>query len=255
MDPSPTDADIPPAAPALAVARLSFAYGARRVLQDVDFRVMPGEFAVLLGPNGAGKSTLFALLTRLFDARPPGSIRIFGTALRDAPGMALARLGVVFQQPTLDPDLSVIENLLYHGALHGLRRAEARRRALHELARLEMADRAGSTVRALSGGQRRRAEVARALLTRPRLLLLDEATTGLDLPSRLAVRRHIRGLCAEEGLAVLWATHLIEEVPEEARVVMLADGQVRAEGRVAEVLAQAGAPDLPEAFARLTAPR
>lgn len=241
------------AAPALELSQLSFAYGAREVLHAVGFRVMPGEFAVLLGPNGAGKSTLFALVTRLFDARRPGSVRIFGAEMREAPGAALARLGVVFQQPTLDPDLSVIENLLYHGALHGLPRAEARRRAMHELARIELADRAGSTVRALSGGQRRRAEVARALLTRPSLLLLDEATTGLDLPSRMAVRRHVRELCATEGLAVLWATHLIEEVPEEARVIMLAAGRVQAEGSVPEVLAQAGVPDLPAAFARLTA--
>ncbi|RAI57338.1 ATP-binding cassette domain-containing protein [Roseicella frigidaeris] len=241
------------ATPALELSQLSFAYGARQVLHAVGFRVMPGEFAVLLGPNGAGKSTLFALVTRLFDARRPGSVRIFGAEMREAPGAALARLGVVFQQPTLDPDLSVIENLLYHGALHGLLRAEARRRAMHELARVELADRAGSTVRALSGGQRRRAEVARALLTRPSLLLLDEATTGLDLPSRMAVRRHVRELCATEGLAVLWATHLIEEVPEEARVIMLAAGRVQAEGSVPEVLAQAGAPDLPAAFARLTA--
>jgi ABC-2 type transport system ATP-binding protein len=240
--------------PALEVARLSFAYGPRRALHEVALRVMPGEFAVLLGPNGAGKSTLFALITRLFDAPAPGSVRIFGTELRAAPGAALARLGVVFQQPTLDPDISVIENLLYHGALHGLPRAESRRRALHELGRLELADRAGSTVRALSGGQRRRAEVARALLTRPSLLLLDEATAGLDMSSRAAVRRHVRVLCATEGLAVLWATHLIEEVPEEARVIMLAEGRVRAEGTVPEVLAQAGAADLPDAFSRLTAP-
>jgi len=241
------------APPALGVARLSFAYGARQVLHDVEFRVMPGELAVLLGPNGAGKSTLFALITRLFDAPAPGSVRIFGTEMREQPGAALARLGVVFQQPTLDPDISVIENLLYHGALHGLPRAESRRRALHELDRVELADRADSAVRALSGGQRRRAEVARALLTRPSLLLLDEATTGLDMPSRAAVRQHVRGLCAGEGLAVLWATHLIEEVPEEARVIVLANGHVRAEGTVPEVLAQAAAVDLPAAFTRLTA--
>lgn len=244
----------PAAAPALEVSRLSFAYGARRVLHEVGFRVMPGEFGVLLGPNGAGKSTLFALITRLFDAPPPGSVRIFGAAMRETPRAALARLGVVFQQPTLDPDISVIENLLYHGALHGLPRAEARSRALHELGRVELADRIRDRVRDLSGGQRRRAEVARALLTRPALLLLDEATTGLDLPSRLAVRRHVRELCRTEGLAVLWATHLIEEVPEEARVVMLAEGRVRAEGPVQQVLTQAGARELTEAFAALTAP-
>ncbi|WP_240756874.1 ATP-binding cassette domain-containing protein [Roseicella aquatilis] len=242
-----------PGAPALEVTGLSFAYGPRRVLHEVGFRVMPGEFAVLLGPNGAGKSTLFALVTRLVDAPPPGEVRIFGLALRRAPGGALARLGVVFQQPTLDPDISVIENLLYHGALHGLSRADARRRAMRELERVELLDYLDRPARALSGGQRRRAEVARALLTRPSLLLLDEATTGLDQASRAALRAHVRGLCAQEGLAVLWATHLIEEVPEEARVVLLAEGRVRAQGTVPEVLAQAGAPGLPEAFTRLTA--
>jgi ABC-2 type transport system ATP-binding protein len=241
------------AAPALEVSRLSFAYGPRRVLHDVGFRVMPGEFAVLLGPNGAGKSTLFALITRLFDAPAPGNVSVFGAAMRHAPGAALARLGVVFQQPTLDPDLSVMDNLLYHGALHGLARTEARQRALHELGRAGLGDRSGDRVRALSGGQRRRAEVARALLTRPALLLLDEATTGLDVPSRATLRKHVRALCAAEGLAVLWATHLIEEVPEEARIVILAEGRVRAEGTIPEVLAQASVDSLADAFARLTA--
>ena len=243
----------PPIA-ALEVSGLSFAYGRRRVLHEVGFRVMPGEFAVLLGPNGAGKSTLFALVTRLFDAPPPGRVAVFGVSLRDAPGAALARLGVVFQQPTLDPDLTVRDNLLYHGALHGLPRAEAAARAARELDRLGIGERAGDRVRALSGGQRRRAEVARALLTRPALLLLDEATTGLDAASRAALRTHVRGLCAGAGLAVLWTTHLIEEVPEEARVILLAEGRVRAQGSVPEVLALAAAPSLPEAFSRLTAP-
>ena len=215
---------------------------------------MPGDFTVLLGPNGAGKSTLFALLTRLFDARG-GSIRIFGEELRARPDLALARLGVVFQQPTLDPDLSVRQNLLYSAALHGLPRRVARDRAAGELSRIGMADRAGETVRTLSGGQRRRVEIARALLTEPSLLLLDEPTVGLDAASRSFLLDHVRRLCREEGLAVLWATHLIDEVAEDARVVVLHAGEVRAAGTVAEVLAVGGAVDLRGAFARLTGER
>jgi ABC-2 type transport system ATP-binding protein len=237
--------------PALEVAGLSHAYGARRVLHDVSLRVMPGEFTVLLGPNGAGKSTLFALITRLFDARQ-GSIRIFGAELRRQPGLALAQLGVVFQQPTLDPDLSLRQNLAYSAALHGIGRAEARRRASEELARVGLGDRADDVVRSLSGGQRRRVEIARALLSRPRLLLLDEPTVGLDAASRAFVLGHVRTLCQEDGLAVLWATHLIDEVDAAARVAVLHEGRLRACGTVPEILAAGNAGTLREAFACLT---
>jgi len=241
------------ALPALEVERLSFSYGRRPALREVSFRIVPGEFAVLLGPNGAGKSTLFALATRLFDAPGEAAIRVFGADLRRDPGRALAALGVVFQQPTLDPDLSVRESLLYHAALHGLPGAEARARAARELERVGLGDRAAERARNLSGGQRRRAEIARALLTHPRLLLLDEPTVGLDAASRAFLLDHVRGLCREDGLAALWATHLIDEVGEGARVVVLREGEVRADGAVSEVLAQAGgAATVGEAFARLT---
>jgi ABC-2 type transport system ATP-binding protein len=238
--------------PALEVEHLSFAYGARPALRDLSFRLLPGQFGVLLGPNGAGKSTLFALLTRLFEAPAGAVIRVFGDALRQHPGRALARLGVVFQQPTLDPDLSVRENLLYHAALHALPGAEARGRIARELERVGLAERARERVRNLSGGQRRRTEIARALLTRPALLLLDEPTVGLDAASRGFLLDHVRRLCREEELAVLWATHLIDEVDGESRVLVLCDGEKRADGSLAEVLAQAGATTMAEAFARLT---
>lgn len=237
--------------PALEVSDLSHAHGSRRVLHEVSLRVMPGEFTVLLGPNGAGKSTLFALITRLFDARQ-GMIRIFGAELRREPGRALAQLGVVFQQPTLDPDLTLHQNLAYSAALHGIGRAKARARASEELARIELAQRADDVVRNLSGGQRRRVEIARALLPRPRLLLLDEPTVGLDAASRSFVLGHVRRLCQEDGLAVLWATHLIDEVDASARVIVLHEGRVRACGGVSDILATGGAGTLREAFARLT---
>jgi ABC-2 type transport system ATP-binding protein len=237
---------------ALEVEGLSFAYGSRSALQDVAFRVLPGEFAVLLGPNGAGKSTLFALVTRLFDAPSGAAIRVFGAALRAEPGRALARLGVVFQQPTLDPDLSVRENLLYHAALHGMSGREARDSAARELSRIGLDGRERDRVRNLSGGQRRRAEIARALLTRPALLLLDEPTVGLDAASRGFLLAHVRRLCREEGLAVLWATHLIDEVTEEARVLVLRAGTLLADADVPGLLARTDAATVADAFSRLT---
>jgi ABC-2 type transport system ATP-binding protein len=241
------------AAPVLHVQDISHRFGARAALVGVTFSVMPGEFAVLLGPNGAGKSTLFALLTRLFHATH-GKISVHGARLDHHPGQALARLGVVFQQSTLDLDLTVRQNLAYHAALHGMARAEARARATQELARIGLADRMDDKARSLSGGQRRRVEIARALLTRPALLLLDEPSVGLDAASRHLVLEHVRQLCRERGLAALWATHLIDEAVPEARIIVLHQGRVRAAGSTAEILAAAAnAADLSDAFARLTA--
>lgn len=238
---------------ALEVEGLSHAYGARRALDGVSFSVAPGAFCALLGPNGAGKSTLFALLTRLFDHRG-GSLRVFGTELLSDPGAALARIGVVFQQPTLDPDLTVRQNLMYHAALHGLPRREARARGDAELDRLGLLDRAGDRVRGLSGGQRRRAELARALVTRPSLLLLDEPTVGLDVPSREMILAHVRGLCAAGALAALWATHLLDEAEAADALVVLHGGTVRATGGPAGVMAATGTATLRAAYDALTPP-
>ena len=163
------------------------------------------------GSNGAGKSTLFSLVTRLFGIQT-GRIGIFGHDIGRAPGEALRLLGVVFQPRTLDLDLSVTQNLLYHAALHGIARHEARLRSGEVLARIGLADRAGSKVRDLSGGQMRRLEIARALLHRPRLLLLDEATVGLDVKARADILSHVRQLVTEQGIGVLWATHLFDEI-------------------------------------------
>jgi ABC-2 type transport system ATP-binding protein len=236
--------------PALAVNGLSHFYGRRQALDDVTFAIAPATFTVLLGLNGAGKSTLFSLVTRLF-ATQSGSIRIFGHDVGEEPGAALRVLGVVFQPRTLDLDLSVMQNLTFHASLHGIGARDARARAAAVLANIELADRAGDKVRDLSGGQVRRVEIARALLHRPRLLVLDEPTVGLDIKARAAMLDHVRGLVTE-GVCVLWATHLVDEIADGDDVVILHEGRVLAHGPVPRVVREADAPDIRAAFTRLT---
>jgi ABC-2 type transport system ATP-binding protein len=237
--------------PALAIADLSHSFGERLALDTVGFAVAPGDFTVLLGLNGAGKSTLFALATHLYHNRS-GSIEVFGFDIRRQPSQALRRMGVVFQQPTLDLDLSIEQNLAYHCALHGMAHGMAKQRIEAELERLQLIDRRRDKVRQLSGGLRRRVELARALLHEPQLLLLDEPTVGLDIASRGFLLEHVRALCTERKLAVLWATHLIDEADDHSRVVLLHKGKVRADGRVPLVVAAAQAETLSGAFRALT---
>ena len=236
---------------ALSIAGVTHTYGKRVALADVSFEVTPSSFTALLGLNGAGKSTLFSLITRLFGIQS-GRISIFGHDIGREPGEALRRLGVVFQPRTLDLDLSVMQNLLYHAALHGIGRREARLRGGEVLERIDLADRAASKVRDLSGGQMRRLEIARALLHRPSLLLLDEPTVGLDVKARADILKHVRQLVAEQGIGVLWATHLFDEVAPSDDLVVLHLGKVLAKGQVASLIAKAGGNDINSAFIRLT---
>ena len=201
---------------ALEVAAVSHSFGARRVLHDVSLALPPGTFTALLGLNGAGKTTLFSLITRLYD-HGSGAIRVFGQEVRTNPSAALGRMGIVFQQSTLDLDLTIAQNLAYHAALRGMPRQLAHERIAREAARVELHDRLGEKVRQLSGGQRRRVEIARALLDDPDLLLLDEPTVGLDIASRQFLIDHVRRLCREQRIAVLWATHLIDEIDDATR--------------------------------------
>lgn len=236
---------------ALKVESLSFAYGHKKALDNVGFEVAAGECTILLGPNGAGKSTLFSLITRLYDARM-GRIELCGFDIKKQSLQALAHLGVVFQQTTLDPDLSVTQNLRYHAALHGISRKAADQRIQEELERLHMHERRGEKVRQLNGGHKRRVEIARALLHKPSLLLLDEPTVGLDMPSRQAIVEHVHALVKQEGLAVLWATHLIDEIADQDSLIVLHKGQIQAQGRLAEVLQSTGAANAGEVFTQLT---
>lgn len=212
----------------LTVRGLSFNYGAKAALQDVSLDIAPGRFCALLGPNGAGKSTLVSLLTRLLVA-PTGDIGIAGHNLRTAPRRAMAELGVVFQQSTLDLSLTVRQNLSYFAALHGLPRAEVPARIDAALDQLGMRERSHEKVRALNGGHRRRTELARALLHDPKVLLLDEPTVGLDAASRRAITDHVHDL-ADRGLSVLWTTHLTDEVRDTDALLILSQGKIISAG-------------------------
>jgi ABC-2 type transport system ATP-binding protein len=238
-------------APALMLANVVKTYGRIRAVDGVSLTASAGEFIALLGPNGAGKSTLFQLLSGLF-VPDSGRIAVMGHDMRRDPVPALAMLGIVFQQSTLDLELTVTGNLLFHAGLHGIPRAAAKSRIGQELARLGLAERAHDKVAQLSGGNRRRVELARALLHEPRLLLMDEATVGLDPGSRSDLLKLILSLRAERSVAVLWATHLCDEVPNADRVVVLDHGKVLADTTPAALVASAGAATIEQAFLAMT---
>ncbi len=235
----------------LAVEGVEKRYGAVTALDRVSLAVAAGEFVALLGLNGAGKTTLFQLLSGLFVA-DAGTIHIHGHDIRRDPVPALAGLGIVFQQPTLDLDLSVRANLRFHAGLHGLPRREQEARIAAAMARFDLGELAGRKARELSGGNRRRVELARALLHEPRLVLMDEPTVGLDPATRRDLLKHVLDLKAERGIGVLWATHLIDEAESADRVVILHRGKVLRMGTPRDLAAETGAPNLAEAFMALT---
>jgi ABC-2 type transport system ATP-binding protein len=238
-------------APALLLDNVVKTYGPVRAVDGVSLKAEAGEFIALLGPNGAGKTTLFQLLSGLFVA-DSGRIEVMGHDMSRDPVPALARLGIVFQQPTLDLELSVTANLLFHAGLHGIPRARAQSRIAQELARLGLAERAHDKTAQLSGGNRRRVELARALLHDPRLLLMDEATVGLDPQSRSDLIKLMLTMRAERSVAVLWATHLCDEVGDADRVIVLHRGKVLADTTPNELVAKAGAASIEAAFLAMT---
>ena len=235
---------------ALKVEEVSKSYGSVKALDKVSLHVARGEFVALLGPNGAGKSTLFQLLTGLF-VPDAGRIEVAGFDMRHQARQALACLGVVFQQATLDLDLSVVANLRFHARLHGMGRA-ARAHIDAELERIGLTARATDRARTLSGGNRRKVELARALLHDPVVLLMDEPTVGLDPASRAQLVEYVHSLCTHRDVGVLWATHLVDEAESADRVIILHKGHWIASGTAAELRERTGRRSLRDAFLDLT---
>ena len=235
----------------LNVTSVCKSFGNRKALDNVSLHVAAGEFVVLLGPNGAGKTTLFQILSGLFIA-DKGKAVICGADIGIMPIAALSQLGIVFQQPALDLDLSVTANLQFQADLHGIARIEAKQRIASCLTRFGLSERAKDTARVLSGGNRRKVELARALLTRPKLLLMDEATVGIDPASRAQIIADVKTLCKEQNMAVLWATHLVDEAENADRIIVMAKGCVRFDGLSAQLVATQECASLTDAFLRLT---
>jgi len=244
--------DTTPGAATLSIKGITKRYGSRNAVDDVSFELRQGQFCALLGPNGAGKSTLFQLLTGLF-VPDQGEITVDGIDLQRNPAAALARIGVVFQQQALDLDLTVRRNLQFHADLHGLGRSTAQQRITTDCAALGLTEDIDRPARELSGGTRRKVELVRALLHRPGLLLMDEATVGLDPKSRRdllsAVRRDVR----ERGSCVLWATHWVEEAVDADRVMLMHQGQLVNVGSPADVTQALGHATLEQGFIARTA--
>ena len=235
---------------ALQIKNVSHKFGEFKALKNVSIKIDSGDFTVLLGLNGAGKTTLYSLITRLYNNNS-GSIKIHNFDVREESSNALKNIGVVFQQPTLDLDLSVEENLHYHSSLHGLSLADAKERIEEEIRRIDLTEKLKNKVRSLSGGQRRRVEIARSLLHKPKLLLLDEPTVGLDIGSRQMILKHVKSLCKKGDLAVLWATHLIDEIDKGEKVVIIHKGKIVESGDVIKIVKKTKQKNIRDAFNRL----
>jgi ABC-2 type transport system ATP-binding protein len=221
---------------AVKAADVAFAYGDRQALKGVTFEVQRGAAFGFLGPNGSGKSTLFKLLSTLVPLQQ-GEVSILGLDLCREAAAIRRRIGVVFQSPAVDKKLTVQENLRYGGLMLGLSGSELHQRIDACLEATDLGDRRKDDVEDLSGGLRRRVEIAKCLLSQPDLVLLDEASTGLDPAARREMWRVLR---EQDGLTVLFTTHLMEEAAEADRLMLLDEGDVVAHGRPGELMEEVG---------------
>ncbi|KHT55121.1 ABC transporter ATP-binding protein [Alteromonas macleodii] len=220
----------------IAVQAVSHQYGGHHALDNISLCLKPG-LTMLLGPNGAGKSTLFALITGL-QKLTQGSITFDGATLSQSRTSIMAKMGVVFQQSTLDIDLSVKQNLSYFASLHGISTTSALSHIQGLLDELDLTSKLNTKIRNLNGGHRRRVELARCLIHKPSLLLLDEPTVGLDIESRHLILRVVQALAHSQNVSVLWATHLFEEVKHNNNLIVLSKGRVLAHDQCEALLAK-----------------
>ena len=232
----------------IEISEISHNFGQKRVLDQITLSIKKGTFCALLGPNGAGKSTLFSALTRLL-IPAQGTIKIHGNDIHKSPRPALSNIGMVFQQQTMDLDLTVFQNLRYFGKLQGMSGRDLNQRIDQVLTLLNMAERSYEVVRTLNGGHRRRAEIARSLIHDPKVLLLDEATVGLDPETRKSITDDMHKIAQTDGKTILWATHLCDEVGDDDQLVILHNGKILRNGQAHEI---ANGDNLLDVFLSLT---
>jgi ABC-2 type transport system ATP-binding protein len=213
--------------PAVEIAHLAYRYGDREAIHDLSLSIAEREIFAILGPNGSGKTTLFRVLSTLIPLQQ-GDVHILGHDLRTDAASIRSQLGIVFQSPSIDKKLTVLENVIHHGRLYGLGGRELRTRADEMLARLGLADRKGELVEQLSGGLRRRVELATGMLHRPRVLLLDEPSTGLDPGARSDLWQYLEQVREADGVTVLVTTHLLDEAQRADRIAIMHTGNLAA---------------------------
>ena len=223
----------------ILVQNLTHRYGDRVALSNVGFEVKKGEIFGLLGPNGGGKSTLFRILSTMM-VPTEGRASIAGYDVVGSPAAVRRHVGVVFQTQSLDKALTVEENLRAQGHLHGLSGKLLAERMEHSMERLGLTDRRKDLVETLSGGLRRRVEISKALLHRPQVLLMDEASTGLDPAARRDLSRHVESLREGEGVTILLTTHILEEADRCDRLVLLHQGHIVSQGTPSELRSSIG---------------
>ncbi|MBP86121.1 MAG: ABC transporter ATP-binding protein [Planctomycetaceae bacterium] len=209
---------------AISITGLSHSYGERQALKSLDLDIRVGEVFAFLGPNGGGKTTLFRLLSTLIPIQQ-GNGTIFGLDLSRQQTDIRRRIGVVFQAPSLDKKLTVSENIRHQAALYGVTGADLRRRETGLLDQLGIADRANELTETLSGGLRRRVELAKGMIHQPRLLLLDEPSTGLDPGARADLWQYLNQLRAA-GVTIVLTTHLLDEAERADRIAILDQGNL-----------------------------
>ncbi|QDT75015.1 ABC transporter ATP-binding protein [Lacipirellula limnantheis] len=225
--------------PAIAARHVSYRYGDRLAVGDLSLEIAEGEVFAFLGPNGSGKTTLFRLLSTLIPLQQ-GEIAIFGHDLRRETTAVRRQLGVVFQSPSLDKKLTVAENLRHQGRLYGLSTRELESRRDELLGAVGLTDRAHDLVETLSGGMRRRVELAKSMLHRPRLLLLDEPSTGLDPGARSDLWKYLRQVREREGTTIVLTTHLLDEADRADRIAIMHQGKLVALDRPDALRAELG---------------
>jgi ABC-2 type transport system ATP-binding protein len=213
--------------PAISVQHVTHRYGERRAVDDLSLEIAEGEVFAFLGPNGSGKTTLFRVLTTLIPVQE-GDVAILGHDIRRETTAVRRDLGVVFQAPSLDKKLTVAENLHHQGRLYGLSSRELQQRRTELLAAVGMSDRAKDRVETLSGGMRRRVELAKSMLHRPRLLLLDEPSTGLDPGARADLWKYLRQVRDRDGTTIVLTTHLLDEADRADRIAIMHQGRLAA---------------------------
>ena len=234
----------------LDVRNVSKSYNSFLALENVSFQVHSGEYIALLGPNGAGKTTLFSLLSGLFISER-GTMIINKYDIKNNIILALANLGVVFQQPTIDSDLNVKDNLIFHSKLHGINKKIYESRIEKELKQVNLFHKKNNKTNSLSGGEKRKVELARSLIHNPKLLIMDEPTVGLDPQSRSDLLKYILHLKNDRKMGILWATHLVDEAEKADKVIILNKGKIIKKGTPAEIKHEGNKKNLNDAFLEL----